>query len=55
VARLRTGTWTLRELRDPSGTARFGGLEAPTLRLLGTGISEDEGTLVSGFPGCSTF
>ena len=49
------GTWTLRELRDTSGTARFGGLEAPTLRLLGTGISTAEGTLVSGFAGCNTF
>ncbi len=32
-----------------------GGLDAPTLRLLGTGISTDAGTLVSGFAGCNTF
>lgn len=49
------GTWTLRELRDASGTQRFGGPEAPTLRLLGTGISTAEGTQVSGFAGCNTF
>lgn len=49
------GTWTLRELRDPTGTVHFGGLEAPTLRLLGTGISTAEGTQVSGFAGCNTF
>lgn len=49
------GTWTLQELRDPTGTARFGGLEAPTLHLLGTGISTAEGTQVSGFAGCNTF
>ncbi|UQN10164.1 META domain-containing protein [Deinococcus sp. QL22] len=49
------GTWTLRELRDASGSTRFGGLDAPTLRLLGTGISTAEGTQVSGFAGCNTF
>ncbi|MBZ9752151.1 META domain-containing protein [Deinococcus sp. HMF7620] len=49
------GTWTLRELRDASGTQSFGGLDAPTLRLLGTGISTDEGTQVSGSTGCNTF
>ncbi len=49
------GTWTLQELRDTTGTERFGGLEAPTLRLLGTGISTAEGTQVSGFAGCNTF
>lgn len=49
------GTWTLRELRDASGTQRFGGLDAPTLRLLGTGISTAEGTQVSGYAGCNTF
>ena len=49
------GTWTLQELRDTTGTTRFGGLEAPTLRLLGTGISTAEGTQVSGFTGCNTF
>ena len=42
------GTWTLQELRDTTGMERFGGLEAPTLRLLGTGISTAEGTQVSG-------
>ncbi|GHF43140.1 heat shock protein HslJ [Deinococcus metalli] len=49
------GTWTLRELRDPAGTVSVGGLDAPTLRLLGTGISTAEGTQVSGFAGCNTF
>lgn len=49
------GTWTLQELRDTTGTERFGGLEAPTLRLLGTGISTAEGTQVSGNAGCNTF
>ena len=49
------GTWTLRELRGAGGTQRFGGLDAPTLRLLGTGISTAAGTQVSGFAGCNTF
>ena len=49
------GTWTLQELHDTTSTAHFGGLEAPTLRLLGTGISTAESTQVSGFAGCNTF
>ena len=49
------GTWTLRELRDATSKEMVGGLDAPTLRLLGTGISTDAGTQVSGFAGCNTF
>jgi heat shock protein HslJ len=49
------GTWTLRELRDAAGTQQFGGPDAPTLRLLGTGISTAEGTRVSGNSGCNVF
>ncbi|THF87229.1 META domain-containing protein [Deinococcus sp. KSM4-11] len=49
------GTWTLTRLTDASGLSTFGGPGAPTLRLLGTGISTAEGTQVSGFAGCNTF
>lgn len=49
------GTWTLRNLRDRAGTVTVGGIDAPTLRLLGTGISTEAGTQVSGFAGCNTF
>jgi heat shock protein HslJ len=49
------GIWTLTQLSDARGTLRFGGLDAPTLRLLGTGISTVEGTQVSGYGGCNTF
>ena len=39
------------------GTPAFyqGGLDAPTLKLLGTSISTAEGTQVSGNAGCNTF
>jgi heat shock protein HslJ len=49
------GTWTLTRLTDAGGTMTFGGLDAPTLRLLGTGISTAAGTQVSGSGGCNTF
>ena len=49
------GTWTLKRLTDAGGTVAFGGLDAPTLRLLGSGISTDAGTQVSGSGGCNTF
>ena len=49
------GVWTLRELQGPSGAQKFAGPDAPTLRLLGTGISTAEGTQVSGYSGCNTF
>ena len=49
------GTWSLTRLTDAAGTLSFGGPDAPTLRLLGTGISTEEGTRVSGFAGCNTF
>jgi heat shock protein HslJ len=53
--RIVDGSWTLTQLGDASGTLSFGGLDAPTLRLLGTGISTAEGTQVSGYGGCNTF
>ncbi|WP_295818844.1 META domain-containing protein [uncultured Deinococcus sp.] len=49
------GTWSLTRLTDAAGTLSFGGPDAPTLRLLGTGISTSEGTRVSGFAGCNAF
>ena len=55
AAQIADGTWTLTRLTDAAGTLQFGGLDAPTLKLLGTSISTAEGTQVSGNAGCNTF
>ena len=55
AAQIADGTWTLTRLTDAGGTLHFGGLDAPTLKLLGTSISTAEGTQVSGNAGCNTF
>lgn len=55
AAQIADGTWTLTRLTDAAGTLQFGGLDAPTLKLLGTSISTAEGTQVSGQAGCNTF
>lgn len=55
AAQIADGTWTLTRLTDAAGTLQFGGLDAPTLKLLGTSVSTAEGTQVSGFAGCNTF
>ena len=55
AAQIADGTWTLTRLTDAAGTQQYGGLDAPTLNLLGTSISTAEGTLVSGYAGCNTF
>ena len=55
AAQIADGTWTLTRLTDAAGTLHFGGLDAPTLKLLGTSISTAEGTQVSGNAGCNTF
>ncbi|MBB6018764.1 hypothetical protein [Deinococcus radiopugnans] len=36
AAQIADGIWTLTRLTDASGTIATGGLEAPTLKLLGT-------------------
>lgn len=54
-AQIADGTWTLTRLTDASGTLSTGGLDAPTLKLLGTSISTAEGTQVSGAAGCNDF
>ena len=55
AAQIADGTWTLTRLKDAAGSLHFGGLDAPTLKLLGTSISTAEGTQVSGNAGCNTF
>ena len=55
TGQIADGTWTLSQLSDREGTLRFAGPDAPTLRLLGTGVSTAEGTQVSGNTGCNTF
>lgn len=55
TGQIADGTWTLSQLSDSDGTLRFAGPDAPTLRLLGTGVSTAEGTQVSGNTGCNTF
>ena len=55
AAQIADGTWTLVRLTDNAGSLSFGGLDAPTLKLLGTSISTAEGTQVSGNAGCNTF
>ncbi len=55
AAQIADGTWTLTRLTDASGTIFTGGLDAPTLKLLGTSISTAEGTQVSGSAGCNDF
>ena len=55
AAQIADGTWTLTRLTDAAGTIHFGGLDSPTLKLLGTSISTAEGTQVSGTAGCNTF
>ncbi len=51
AAQIADGTWTLTRLTDAAGTLQSGGLDSPTLKLLGTSIS----TQVSGNAGCNTF
>ena len=55
AAQIADGTWTLTRLTDAAGTLHFGGLDSPTLKLLGTSISTAEGTQVSGNAGCNAF
>lgn len=55
AAQIADGTWTLSRLSDGAGTVTTGGLEAPTLKLLGTSISTADGTQVSGSAGCNVF
>ncbi|AZI44132.1 META domain-containing protein [Deinococcus psychrotolerans] len=55
AAQIADGTWTLIRLTDTLGTISTGGLDAPTLKLLGTSISTAEGTQVSGSTGCNVF